>query len=581
MKRFLSFLLAVSICLSVSACGGTEKKPADTNTPSASTNPVDKDSGSEKSPANTDEVPDEKQYYNTSISSDPTSMDVSLLSDSIASGILYDTMEGLIRLEGLDNGECVVAPGEAESWEVNEEGTVWTFHLREGLKWEDGVPGTANDYVYSIRRSSAPEIGCPNSFFLQPIKNFKEVNNGELPLEELGVKALDDRTLEITLSEPTPAFLQMITCHVYYPQREDKVKEWGEKYGSEAQYIISNGPFKMTEWVHNNSLTFVKNDQYWDAESVKLEKINRFIMGEQATSLNAFQSGELDVVGTSSLEWLDRFKNSGAVYAPSMSRTLSVMPFNTTDPLFSNINVRKAFGLVLDREELSDMCFNGLRLPCYGMIVPALTVGEKSYRDLAGEPVLEMQEELKAQGITPKDLLIQGMEELGMGSDPSTITVTLSLGSTSDWFKTLGEYVQQIYETELGVHCVVDQMEWAIFAAKLQKKDYQLGFMSWNAYYNDPYDVLSIFDSSFDGLNIGWSSEEYDRILKESAREMNEEKRTELYKQMENIVLQENFVASPIAYTISQTFYQPYVRGYDSSAFGMTACKYLYTVGRP
>lgn len=579
MKKFLAFMLAMSMCVSLAACGNNDK-PAENNTANndAQTTPATEEN---KTPdaVPTEGEPDAEQYYNTFISADPTTLDISLRSDTYSSGIMNNTMEGLIRVEGV-TGEYVTAPAEAESWDVSEDGTVWTFHLREGLKWEDGEPVTAEQYVYSLRRSAAPETGCPNSFFLQPIKNFAEVNTGALPVEELGVKAVDDKTLEITLTAATPAFLQMINSTVYYPQREDKVKEWGEKFGSEAQYYIGNGPFKVESWTHNNSVVLVKNDNYWDADTVKLQKVTLNIMSDESTYYNAFQNGELDYVSTGSLEWLERFKASDAIYVPVLSNTLSVMPFNNKDALFQNANVRKAFALVIDREDLNEMCFSGLRVPTYGYVVPSISVGDTIYRDVAGDPIQDMIDALAAEGKTPKDLLIAGMEELGLGSDPSTVTVTLSLGGTSEWHKTLGEYLQQVFQNELGVTCNLEQMEWGIFSSKVDSGEYQMGFMGWGAYYSDPYDVLSLFESSYDAFGTGWSNEEFDKLLVESSHEMDEAKRTEMYMQLEKMIVEDDMVVNPLACSETQMFYKPYMRGYDVMAFGSSGYKYMYTSGR-
>ncbi len=164
--------------------------------------------------------------FNTYLSSDPTSLDISLRSDVYSSYIISDTMEGLVRLED-NNGEYVMAPGDAQSWESNEDGTVWTFHLGDN-KWSDGKEVTADQYVYSLVRSADPATGCPNNWFLTPILNYDAVSKGgEMTPDELGVKALDSKTLEITLSTATPAFLQMCNGSVYFPQRQDKVEEWG------------------------------------------------------------------------------------------------------------------------------------------------------------------------------------------------------------------------------------------------------------------------------------------------------------------------------------------------------------------
>lgn len=178
--------------------------------------------------------PDADNYFNTYIGAAPSTLDISRRMDSYSSIVMMNTMEGLVRADSDENGDLVIIPGEAESWEANEDGTVWTFHLRDGLKWQDGEPVTAEQYVYSLQRSADPNTACPNSFFLEPLLNYKDISEGTKPTSELGVKAVDEKTLEITLTASKPTFLQMLGSTLYYPQRQDVIEANGEKFGSEA-----------------------------------------------------------------------------------------------------------------------------------------------------------------------------------------------------------------------------------------------------------------------------------------------------------------------------------------------------------
>lgn len=557
-KRLLVLFLTFAMVLSVfTGCTPQEKEPGD----------------------ETAEL-DAEQYINTYLVADPTTLDPSLRSDTYSSSILVNTLEGLVRMEERD-GEYYLNRGDAERWESNEDGTVWTFYLGDN-KWEDGVPVTADQYVYSLRRSCAPETGSPNSYFLAPIKNFEAVNKGELDVTELGVRAIDEKTLEITLSEPVPSFLSMIDTTVYYPQRQDKVEEWGEKYGSEAQYTISNGPFKVESWTHNSSIVLVKNDQYWDADNVKLEKVTYYIMPDETTYYNAFEAGEIDFVGTGKTEWLERFKSrEDTVYNSYTSATITYSFFNTRDKLFQNANIRKAFMLAIDREDINEICFSGLRVPTYGWVVPTISVGDTNYREVAGDMVKEMLDELQQNGQTPKDLLLKGMEELGLGDDPSTLKVTFNLAGTDEWFRNLGEYLQQVYKQELGVNLEINFAEWGIFYDNVTKGNYQIGFMGWGAYYNDPYDVLSLFMSDYDAIKTGWVNEEYDALIRKASTEMDEEKRLQLYIDAETILIKDEAVVSPLATSRVNQFVRDYVHGYATLGFSNMGFKYVYTSGRP
>lgn len=530
--------------------------------------------------AKTNSKLDAEQYINTYLTADPTTLDISLRSDSYSNSVLVNTMEGLVRMEEKE-GDYFLAPGDAQTWESNEDGTVWTFHLGAN-KWEDGQPVTAEDYVYSLQRSSLPETGSPNSYFLAPILNFEAVNKGQKPISELGVKAIDEKTLQITLTKPVPAFLSMIDATVYYPQRQDKIEAWGEKYGSEAEYTISNGPFKVESWTHNSSLTIAKNDQYWDAEHVKLAKVNFAIMTDETTYYNAYESGQIDLVGTGRSEWIERFSGrDDSTYNSYTSATITYAFFNAQDKLFKNLNVRKAFSLAIDREDINEMCFSGLRVPTYGWVVPTISVGNTNYRQAAGDMVKDMQTELQNSGKTPKDLLLQGMQELGLGSDPSKLKVSFSLAGTDDWYRTLGEYLQQVCSEALGVNLELSFAEWGIFYDNVQKGKYQIGFMGWGAYYNDPYDLLSLFISDYDMIETGWKSTRFDELVRQGSVEMDEQQRLQDYIAAETILIKDECAVAPLATSRVNQFARNYVHGYATLGFSNMGYKYVYTQGRP
>ncbi len=220
------------------------------------------------------------------------------------------------------------------------------------------------------------------------------------------------------------------------------------------------------------------------------------------------------------------------------------------------------------------MCFGGLRIPTYGWVVPTISVGEQSFREAAGDPILEMKSIMAAKGETPRDILIEGMEELGLGSDPADLEVTLSLAGTGDWYRTFGEYLQQVYLTELGITLKIDFSEWGVFYENVQNENYQIALMSWGAYYNDPYDVLSVFYSEWDQAETGWGNKKYDELLDMGSIEMDEQKRLEYYIEAERMML-DDYVVSPLATGNANIFYRNYVGGYSSLGFSNEGSKYI------
>ena len=588
MKKVLALILALALCLSLAACSSS----TDTTTAAGTEAATEADKTEAATEAKTDaateaatEAPTEEateapepaaeQVFTTYIGAEPSSLDVSRRSDSYSSTILINTMESLVRCELVGDAYEIV-PGDAQSWEVDDTGAVWTFHLNPNAKWSDGEPITADQYVYSLQRSSAPETGCPNAFFLEPIKNFSAVNKGEMALEELGVKALDPQTLQITLEAPLPAYLDMLSATIYYPQRQDIVEKYGEAYGTEAENMVYSGPFKVVSWTHNSSIELEKNDQYWDADKVKLTKVTYKIIEDVNTQLNAFQAGDIDSITVADIETSNMLEqdptNELHLYPGS---TISYAFFNCADPLFQNVNIRKAFTLAIDREDINEMCFGSLRTPTYGWVCPSISVDGMNFREYVGDTIKDMTDELTASGKTAKDLLLQGMQELNLGDDPSTLDVTFSLAGTSDWYRTLGEYLQQIYLSELGVNLKLTFNEWGIFYDNVEKGNYQIGFMGWGNYYNDPYDTLSLFVGSTNAICTNWANAEYDALIDKGAHELDGKARIEIYKQAEDMIIRDECVVSPFATNNYYTFAKSYVKNFPTGAFNSAGLKYV------
>lgn len=559
LKKILAVMMAGAMMLSMAACGGEETTTAEST-------------GEQKTIDGN--VLDAEQYFNGYLSSEPTTLDSVTGNDTYSSSILTNAMEPLTRLAEKD-GENVREGAAAESWESNEDGTVWTFHLRDN-KWSDGQPVTANDYVYAITRVLTPETGSPNSWLLTCVKNANAVLAGEMDPSELGVKAIDDKTIEFTLESSTPYFLALTDTRVMMPQRQDIVEQYGESYGAEASNMVYNGPFKLETWTHNSELILVKNDQYWDAENVNLQTINYKIMNDENTIFNSFTNGSIDSCGCGTPEWMQKFEAMENVdYIHYTSPAVRFNFYNTKDELFQNANIRNAFTLALDREDIVNTIYFGTMAPAYGWVPDGVSVGDQGiYREKVEEPLKAM-----VGSEDPKELLLKGMEELGLGSDPSTLEVTFSLGGVDQWMKNYGEYYQQTFKNVLGVNVVLDFNEWGTFQSKVNSGDYQMGYMSWGIDYNDPYSMLAVMYSTSGNINTGWVNEEYDALLDQAAVEMDDAKRLELYKQAETILFEEGPLC-PVVNEAANTFRYNYIKNSNTMPFTSTGLKYAYVSGR-
>lgn len=558
-KRILAALLAGVMLLPMAACGADDQAQQ----PTGEQKTIDGN------------VLDAEQYFNGYIGSEPNTLDSVVGNDSVSAGILTNVIEPLTRLAEKD-GQNVREGAGAESWEVSEDGTVWTFKLRDN-KWSDGVPVTANDYAYSIRRMLNPETGSPNAWLLTCVKNAQAVIDGEMDVSELGVNVVDDKTLEITLENPTPYFLSLTDTRAMMPQREDIVEQYGESFGAEAENMVYNGPFKVESWMHNSEVVLTKNDQYWDADTVNLQTIHYNVMNDENTIFNSFTNGSIDSCGCGTPEWMAKFKAMDNVnYLHYVSPTIRFNFYNTNDELFQNVNIRNAFTLALNREDIVKTIYFDTTSPAYSWVPDGVSAGDAGiYRSQVEEPLKAM-----AENVNPKDLLLKGMEELGLGNDPSTLNVTFSIGGVDQWMKNYGEYYQQTFKEVLGVNVVLDFNEWGTFSAKVNSGDYQMGYMQWSIDYNDPYSMLAVMVSDSGNINTGWVNEEYDALIQQASTEMDDAKRMELYKQAEQILFEDGPLC-PVVYMAANTFRYDYIKNSNTMPFTSTGLKYAYVSGRP
>ena len=516
-KKLVAVLLTASMALSLAACGG-------------------KGDGGSSGGSQGGSGSGEAQEFNTFLATEPSTLDTIKGNDMYGWDINKNTLEPLTRLVEKD-GEQEREGAGAESWEPNEDGTVWTFKIRDN-KWSDGEDVTAADYAYGITRTLDPEAGSPNSFFTAPfIKNGQKVVNGELGVEELGVKAVDDKTLEITLEAPTPYFMSITDTRACYPVRQDIAEKYGETYGSELDSLVFNGPFKVDSWTHNSEITLVKNDQYWDKDNVKLDKVKFSIITDSNARYNSFESGALDNISVGEQEWVDRFSAKENVERVDTKQPAMRFDFfNVEDELFGNLNIRKAFALAVDREDMAKTIYQDLHVPAYWWVPEGISTGENGeYREQVEGPLAKIAKEEDA-----KELLLKGMEELGLGSDPSKITVKYSLSATTQWARNYGEYVQQKYKDILGVNIELDFNEWSTFQQKTNSGDFQMANMVWTTDYDDPMSMISLFTTENSGnIPTNWSNATFDDLIAQASREMDESKRVDLYAQAETVLFEE------------------------------------------
>ena len=566
-QKYLSLLLMVLLVAAAFAgctknqpqAGGDEPSADETKTPEATATEEPKPQETNIQDADAD------SYLNVLLKSEPSSLDVAKFLDTYSRSVMYNILEPLTRVQ---NG--VVTGAGAESWEISEDGLTYTFQLRD-YRWSDGQAVVAGDYLYALQRQADPTNAWPLASDMYSIAGFEDVFSGAAAADALGVTAPDDKTQLITLGNADAGFLPNTDI---FPCRQDYTEKYGDQYGADADKIIGCGPFVLKEWNHSSSLVFEKNDQYWEADAVKLTKYTSHIMEDVNAMMSSFENGSLDYVSVSNIDYIHKFSADSNLTSKKMSaaRTFMIV-FNCEDPVFSNQKIRLAFSLALDRETMAEIITGGTGTVATGLIPNECNVGSLNFREAAGDVIGKLQNE----NPDPKALLIAGMEEAGLGSDPSALTVKFAWGATTADARTYSELIQQMWQETLGVKVELEFNDSSTHMSNVNTGNYQMASTSWGA-NPEPWFQLSRWANKKGGQSR-WANSEYMQLVKQGVSTQDEAQRLELYRQAEEMLLSEAAIA-PCYWTGSIRFSYGYVKNFSDNVFDTTGMKYLYTQGR-
>ena len=485
--------------------------------------------------------------------------------DNNAHNMIYDP---LIRDRSAKDNTDEIVPAAAESWDVSEDGLTYTFHMNPDAKWSDGSKVTANDFEFTFKQMADPNTAATNAWLFDGvIVNFSEAlyNNGKTP-DEIGVKALDEETLEIQLVHPASYFLQLVAGSAY-PVNQAKYEEYGSEYGTAPDKTVYNGPLKVTSWNQNTEMVLEKNDQYWGQEDMQLDKVNYKVIQESSTAVQAFINGELDVVSTSDTNWgktITAAGDSQEMTVPSSAPDFFM--FNLKNEYLSNTKIRQALSIAFDRQEMVDTLRDGMSVPIYSMMPDTMKVGDKTYTELVDGKnyfVTQMQEEYT----DPKALLQEGLAELGKSTDPSQMTIRYASRGTSELSKKIGEWMKQVWEEKLGINVQIDMMEWNIMWDKIDAGDYDIACGGWGPYYNEPSALLQLFEpvnGYFNADKTGWNNEDsqkFTELLNQAKDVVDDKEKAEIYLQAEQLVVG-NALIAPMYLEASPTYVKNHVKNY-------------------
>ena len=439
-----------------------------------------------------------KQVINLVETAELPTMDTTLTTDATSSSVMNNTMEGLYRL-GKDQK---LVPGVAESYEKSADGKKYTFKLRKDAKWSNGDPVTAKDFVYSWQRAVNPDTAAKSAYIMFDVKNAEKINMKQLPVDQLGVKAVDDYTLEVELDNPVPYFVNLTVYPLFFPLDEKYVKEQGQKYGLEANTTLYNGPFVLSEWKHEQSFQLKKNPSYWDNKTVKLEEVNYNIVKDTATAVNLYETKAIDRVGLSA-ELVDKYRK-GSDFKTVNDPTVYFLRLNEKNPALANKNIRKAISMGFEREAMVNTLLNNGSKGAYGLVPDDFVKGSdgKDFRKENGKLV-------KTDAKEAKKYWEAGKKELGK----DTIELSL-LNSDTDLAKKTSEYLKGELEKNLpGLKVNLKTQPFAQLLKLESSGDYDISFSGWGPDYPDAMTFLDMFVTNGAQNKMGYSNPKYDEII--------------------------------------------------------------------
>lgn len=491
---------------------------------------------------------------------EPPSLDPRRFTDSSSANVLLMLFEGLTRIDS-DNKP---KPALAEKILISPDQRTYTFKLREAY-WSNGDKVTAEDFAYSWRKILEPNYPALFAYKLYVIKNAIDIKEGRLPVEQLGVKVIDDKTLEVTLNYPTPYFLELVAFPTFFPvnKKNDLLKpDWA---GEASSYYISNGPFRLKKWDHENEIELRKNPQYWDANSVKLQSIYLAMIDDTTTEFYMFEMGELDWAGSP-------ISNLPPEFLPALIEEgkIQIMPatavyyykINTDAPCLSNTNIRLALGHCINRKAIVDHITQAGQRPALSLIPPMPGWEE---RNLFQDGDLD----------SAREHFKNGIQELGIeeGQFPS---FSLCYNTNREHQK-IAQAIQQQWKDGLGIKVDLETADWKVYLSKINKQDYQIGRMGWIGDFHDAVSFLEPFkykDNPHLGGNneTGWENPSYTALLDRAEQEINPEKRIALLKQAEKILI-EQMPVIPVFFINFAYLKKPYVHNVFVSPLGVADFK--------
>ncbi|KAF5048240.1 MAG: peptide ABC transporter substrate-binding protein [Sedimentibacter saalensis] len=547
LKKVISMFLAIAMCLGMAACStpGQKQEPA---------KPAD---AAAETPSET--APD-KKVLRYSLTADAPTLDPQLMNSIPSSTVGFHIYEGLMR-----NHIGEIQPGMAESYDISEDGKTYTFHLRDA-KWSDGVEIKAQDYEYAMRRLVDPATASDYSFLVTSlIKNAGDINAGKMAVEELGVKAVDDKTLTIELNNPTGYFLSMLSMSQLCPVRQDLVEKYGKDFSADADKNVYSGPFIVKEWKHEDRIILEKNPNYWNAGEIKLDEVDILTVTDPMTAVAMFEQGELDQVNVPA-EVLSNYKDKVIYYNDGANDFMKLNMDGSCE--LSNKDLRLAINYALNREDYILLSSQNLYQPNTRYVLPQVKGINGDYGDEYPYEAFP----LKGDAAKAKEHLAKAMEALGV-TDPAKIDIEL-LTTDAERTRIEAEVLQNQIQTALGITVTIRQVPYKQRLQMESDHEFEMVVTGWVPDYPDPMSYLELWPTGSPYNHGSYSSEVYDGYIKDALTNADPVKRMEALFNAEKTLLEDGGIV-PLQLRRNAMLLNPKVKGFETYFVGINY-DYLY-----
>jgi oligopeptide transport system substrate-binding protein len=490
---------------------------------------------------------------------EPQDIDPQVVTGVSENKIITALFEGLVVEAPSGIGS---APGVAESWEISPDGLVYTFHLRADAKWSDGRPVNAGDFVRSYQRILTPTLAAEYAYQLYPLVNAEAFNKGTLAdFSQIGAKALNDRTLKLTLNNRTPYLLEELKHYAWFPvpietiAKFDGLARKGTAW-TRPENFVGNGPFILKEWLPNQRLVVTRSPTYWDRAVVKLDGINFMPIESGETEERMFRSGQIDRTESLPLNKIAIYKRDwAAMYREDPYYGVYFYRLNVTKPPLNDVRVRRALAIAIDREAVVRDILRGGQTPAWNFTPPSagFSATARISRDL--------------------DEARRLLAEAGYPGGKNFPHVEL-LYNTSESHRTIAEAIQQMWKTRLGVDITLQNQEWKVYLDSQNTGNYQIARAGWIGDYPDPSTFVGMWMTGAGNNQTGWSNANYDRLLRTSTAAPTEAERMADYQQLEQILADEVPVI-PIYFYTRVYALNPRVKGWVPQLMDNRAWKWI------